>query len=162
MPRIYGNAESVEALATTLIPTSHPELATARIRYVFVDKASMKNGLPVPGKVRKVSGVMEFLLESDFMMEVALDVWNDQDEATRAASIDHLLECCTGEESDEEGGDGTMKWSMREPDVHEFASILRRHGAWNESLVGFTSVAKQINVEALVAEVEEEVVQGQT
>lgn len=159
MPKVYGNADSVENFAKTLIPQYHPELATARIKYVFVDKASMKNGKPVLGKSRKISGVLEFLTDSDFMMEVALDQWNEQTEEQRAALVDHLLEHLTGEE-DEENGD--MKWAMREPDVREFAAILRRHGAWNDDLTAFASVAKQINIEEIAAGVTEEVEQRQT
>jgi hypothetical protein len=159
MPKVYGSAESVEAIAKNLIPMYHPELATARVKYVFVDKASIKNGKPVPGKVRKVSGVLEFLLDSDFMLEVGMDQWNDMSEQQRSALVDHLLERCTGEENEE---DSSMKWTMREPDVQEFATILRRHGAWNNDLTAFASVAKQINIEEIAAEVTEEVTQRQT
>ena len=156
MPKVYGEAENVEKIALNLIPMYHPELATARLRYVFVDKASIKNGKPVPGKVRKVSGVLEYLLSSDFMLEIGLDQWNEMNEGQRSALVDHLLERCTGEENED---DGSMKWSMREPDVQEFATILRRHGAWNDDLNAFASVAKQIDIEEIAAEVTEEVTQ---
>lgn len=159
MPKVYGNAESVETLAKNLIPMYHPELATARVKYVFVDKASTKSGKPVYGKVRKVSGVMEFLIESDFMVEVALDQWNEMSEQMRTALVDHLLERLTGEEDDKSG---EMKWAMREPDVQEFAAILRRHGAWNDDLTAFASVAKQINIDEIAEDVAEEVTTRQT
>lgn len=159
MPKVYGSAESVEDVAKNLIPMYHPELATARIKYVFVDKASMKGGKPLPGKVRKISGVLEFLTDADFMLEVALDQWNELTEGQRTALVDHLLERCTGEEDEE---NGEMKWTMREPDVQEFAVILRRHGAWNDDLTAFASVAKQINIEEIAADVTEEVQQRQT
>ena len=45
-----------------------------------------------------------------------------------------------------------MKWSTREPDVQEFAAILRRHGAWNEDLAAFTVIAKEIDVDSIVQE----------
>ena len=47
MPKTYATAENVEKVAQGLISNFHPELATARIKYVFVDVASMKNGRPV-------------------------------------------------------------------------------------------------------------------
>lgn len=156
MPKVYGSADSVEAIAKNLIPMYHPELATARVKYIFVDKASMKNGKPIFGKVRKVSGVLEYLLESDFMLEIGLDQWNELSEQQRGALVDHLLERCTGEESEE---DASMKWTMREPDVQEFSAILRRHGAWNDELTAFASVAKQIDIEEIAADVVEEVTQ---
>lgn len=154
MARLYDHAERVEELANQLLPTYHPELATARIAYIFVDIASKKNGLPVLGKVRKVSGALEFLLEKDFIIEVALDQWNDADDRKRRALIDHLLENCTGVE-DEKTGD--MKWTTRGPDVHEFTSILNRHGAWTAELSGMVEVAQRLNLEAMAQEVVESV-----
>jgi len=150
MPKVYGTAEGVETVAGELIPQFHPELATARFKYVFVDKASQKNGKPVRGKVRRITGILDFLIETDFLMEVALDEWNPMSDSQRKALIDHLLESCTGEEDTANGGE--MKWSTREPDVQEFAAILRRHGAWNEDLAAFTVIAKEIDVDSIVQE----------
>jgi hypothetical protein len=157
MPRLYGAAEEVEKIANALLPTYHAELATARIQYIFVDKASKKNGKPVLGKSRRVSGALEFLLERDFLIEVALDEWNNATERQRQALVDHLLESCTGIEDEENGG--AMKWTMRMPDVNEFTSILHRHGAWTADLQGMVEVAQRLNIEARVQEVVETVVQ---
>lgn len=156
MPKLYDNADSVEAIASTLIPNYHSELVTARIRYVFVDKASMKAGVPVAGKARKMSGAMEFLTDADFVVEVALDVWNEMTGDQRTALVDHLLEYCTGEEDEEDAG-APMKWKLREPDVKEFGTVLRRQGAWNESLAEFASVARQIDLSEIVEETSEQV-----
>lgn len=149
MPKLYSAAESVEAIAQQAIPMFHPHLATARISYIFMDKAGMKNGRPVLGKVRKVTGILEFMLEKDFILEVPLDQWNELSDTQRQALVDHLLERCYGEENEE---NGEMKWSTREPDVQEFSTILRRHGAWNDDLAGFVSVAKTVNVDEMVAD----------
>jgi len=150
MPKMYSEAETVETVAQHLIPMYHPELATARIRYISVDKASSKNGRPVPGKARKIGGALEYLLECDFLIEVANDQWNEMNEAQRQALVDHLLERCTGEEDDQSGD---MKWTTREPDVAEFTAILRRHGAWNDELLGFASVAKTVDIDSLIEDV---------
>ncbi len=152
MPKVYGIAESVETIAKSLIPTYHPELATAEIRYVFVDKGSMRGDRPVYGKVRKLSGSMEFLLNTNFMLEIGLDHWNELSARQRTALVDHLLERCTGEEDEEDAG-APMKWKLREPDVQEFRTILQRHGAWTEDLSGFVTVAQRINVDSMVAAV---------
>ena len=161
MPRIYDNADAVEAIAKAIIPTYHPELATARIRYVYCDKAGSKGGKPVNGKVRKISGVLEFLLDTDFVMEIALDRWNEMTPEQRQALIDHMLERCWGEEDEEDAG-AEMKWTLREPDVQEFSSILRRHGAWNDDLADFASVAKEIDLAAIVNETTAAATQQQT
>jgi len=154
MPKLYGEADTVEAVADRIIPTYHPELATAKIRYIAVDTASKKGGRAVMGKVRKVSGSLHYLLdETHFLMEVPMDVWNPMNEAQRTALVDHLLERCTGEEDDK---NGEMKWLVREPDVQEFTTILRRHGAWTVDLEGLVSVAQSIQIEERVQEIEDE------
>lgn len=150
MAKTYSTAESAEVIAQHLIPMYHPELATARIKYISVDKGSTKNGRILPGKIRRISGALEYLLECDFLIEIAMDAWNELSESQRQAAMDHLLERCTGEE-DENTGD--MKWTTREPDVSEFTAILRRHGAWNDDLTGFATVAKTVDIDGLVADV---------
>lgn len=145
MARTYQDAsDTVGRIAGNLIPNYHPELGTARMYYVFIDKASSKGGRPVLGKAKKAGGFVEWAIESDFILEIALDQWNELDEAKRTALVDHLLEYCTGVE-DEKSGE--MKWTTREPDVHEFSSILDRYGAWNETLAGFVSIAKNIELD---------------
>lgn len=156
--RLFGSADTVEEIALRLLPTYHPELVDARIKYVGVDKASKQNGKPVYGKASRVSGVYEFLTDSDFIILVALDCWNEMDDRKRTALVDHLLEACTGEEDDS----GAMKWKMRKPDVHEFTSILNRHGAWTDELSGMVEVAQRLNIEARAQEVVESVSQRQT
>ena len=151
MPKDYSDAESVEALAQQILPTFHAELADAKIKYYFVSEHSMRGGRAISGKARKLSGAAQFLAGGyNFVIEVAMDLWNAMDEAARRATIDHLLEYCTGEEDEETG---EMSWTMREPDVKEFSTILRRHGAYTEDLVGLVQVAHSINIDARVQEV---------
>ena len=71
------------------------------------------------------------------------------------------MERCWGEEDEEDAG-APMSWSLREPDVQEFSSILRRHGAWNDDLAGFASVAKEIDLAAIVTETTAAVTQQQS
>jgi Putative phage metallopeptidase len=149
MPKDFSSADSVESIAGGLIPNYHPELATARIMYTFVSEASKKNGKDVLGTAKKLSGFNEWALENDFLVTIALDKWNELTENQRMALVDHMLERCTGEEDDESG---EMKWKMRDPDVQEFAGILFRHGAWNEDLQGFVSMAKGVNIDQIVEE----------
>lgn len=153
MPKEWSEADdSVGTIAGGLIPNYHAELASARIKYVFVSEASMKGGHELYGRVKKVAGFLEWAIECDFLIEVALDKWNELEAHQRTALVDHLLERCTGEE-DEKSGE--MKWKLREPDVQEFASILDRYGAWHTALAGFVSVAKRVNLEGFEEEEEE-------
>jgi len=146
MAKEYNEAETVERIANGLIPNYHPELAEARMMYVFVDKAGTKNGREVWGKAQKVSGLWEWAMEKDFVVQVAQDKWNEMDETQRTALVDHLLECCTGEEDD----DGAMKWKVRDPEVQEFASILKRYGVWHAGLTSFVSIAKEIDLDTII------------
>jgi hypothetical protein len=152
MAMMYGEAEEAEKIANNLVGTYHPELATARFRYIFKEKASKKGNKPVMGSVKKMSDLMVYLINVDFMVEIPLDIWNELDNTKRTALVDHLLERCSGEE-DEESGE--MKWKVREPDVHEFSSILRRYGAWTTELAEFSSIAKSLDLDFMTDEAEE-------
>lgn len=150
MAKEFIEAETVAQIANGLIPNYHPELATARILYIFVSKASTKNGQEVWGKAKKLSGLFEWYSEKDFLIEVAKDKWDALNAKERTALVDHLLERCTGEEDEENGG--AMKWKLRDPDVQEFSSILQRYGAWHKGLHSFVSIAKGIKLDEIIAE----------
>lgn len=153
MPKEWSQADdSVGMIAGGLIPNFHAELASARIRYVFVSEAAQKGGHELYGRVKRVSGFLEYAIECDFLIEVAQDKWNELEAHQRTALVDHLLERCTGEEDEKTGN---MRWKLREPDVQEFASILDRYGAWHTQLAGFVSVAKRVNLEGFEEEEEE-------
>lgn len=144
MPNALSSAEAVEELARSLMGSYHPELSTARIKYLFQEKAANKGGRPVLGKVQKCSGLLEHFADCDFIVIVAQDKWNDLESSKRVALVDHLLERCTGEEDPEDPG-ADMVWKTREPDVHEFATILKRYGAWTEDLQGFCAIAQGLD-----------------
>lgn len=155
MSAVYSPAESVQAVAQTLMATYHPELATARIAYVYIDRVPKKGGRELMGKAVKVSGRWESLTELDFVIEVSLPKWQNMTDDEKTALVDHLLERCSGEEDED---DGSYKWSLREPDVQEFSTILQRHGIWNSSLTSFVQVAQTLNIAAIVREETGEVV----
>ncbi len=66
MPQSFSEAEPVEQIAQQLIASYHPELATARIKFIFQEKAGKKGGKVILGKTQKVSGILEFYAECDF------------------------------------------------------------------------------------------------
>jgi hypothetical protein len=152
MAKTFRESEVVQRIASGLIPNHHPEIADARIMYVFVDKASSKGGREVWGKAQKLSGFSEWALDHDFVIFVAEDKWVELNQDQQTALVDHLLERCTSEVDD----DGEVKWKVREPDTQEFAIILDRHGIWHDGLKSFVEVAKAVDLDAL-AESEGEV-----
>lgn len=149
MAKTFSEAETAAQIANGLIPNYHPELVEARIMYIHVDKVGSKNGREVWGKAKKLSGIFEWYAEKDFLLEIAEDKWNELNATQRTALVDHLLEHCTGEEDDETH---KMKWRIRDPEVQEFSNILQRYGAWHTGLVGFISIAKEIQLDEIIAQ----------
>lgn len=129
---LFGDCDTLSEIAAKLISKHHTHLATAEIRYTCRSKAAKRAGEPLAGNVYKMSGKFRHLTDVDFVVEVALDVWNNLDPAKRYALTDHLLSRLVGTE-DEETGD--MKWGVRPPPVQEFPEVADRHGTWNEGLV---------------------------
>ena len=118
--------------------------------YLFVSEASKKGGHELLGRVRKISGLMQHVVDKDFLIEIPSPKWNELASEARTALVDHLLERCMGEEDDKNANQ--MKWSLREPEVQEFASILDRHGAWHPGLAGFVAVSKRVNLDGFIEE----------
>lgn len=149
MGTTYGEAETVAQIAEVLIANYHPDLASAKFKFLFKDKVSKKGGREVLGTVKKMSDLFVYLIDVDYLVEVPDEVWNNLDDTKRNALVDHLLERCYGEEDEKTG---TMKWKVRDPDVNEFASILRRYGPWTDELTQFASVAKTLEIDFMVDE----------
>jgi hypothetical protein len=152
----FSDAEIVESLARGLISRFHSELINARIRYLFVPKAFKVKGRTVAAKVSKVSGKWEYLTDADYLIEVSRPDWNDADIDKRTAILDHVLEHCSVDENEETG---ETKFVLRSPEVQEFSTIIRRHGAWTEELADFCSVAQTIDLSGLVQECSTEILQ---
>lgn len=142
MPLLMDEFDQAKVIAAQLIKQHHTHLATANIRYLCRNKATKSRGKPVPGAIKKASPIEKHLSgeEADFIMILALDVWNEMSSAQRLAIVDHLLTRCVGTEDERTG---YMKWSLRMPEVQEFAEVVSRNGLWNDSIAEFVdSVSK--------------------
>lgn len=130
---IFGDFDdTIEEMVTKLISKHHQELATARFKYICRSKASKKAGKLTPGSVYKMAGKYLHMIGVDFVIEIALDCWNNLEPNQRTALLDHLLSRCVGTEDEQ---NGEMKWSIRPPEVQEFPEVAERHGQWNDGLV---------------------------
>jgi len=132
IPLLFDDFEAAEQRALKLIPKFHSHLADAKIRYICRNRAAKRAGILIPGNVYKMSGKYAFLTGYDFVVEIALEVWNDYNETQRTAIVDHLLTRCIGEEKEE---DGEMKWRVQAPSLQEFPEVAERNGQWNDSLI---------------------------
>jgi hypothetical protein len=131
-PTLFDEFETGKELADKIMRKHHPHLLTANVRYICRNKASKKAGKPVAGTVKKNSPKDKHLSGgADFVVDIALEVWNVLEPSQRAALVDHLLTRCQGSEDEETG---EMKWSIIPPQVQEFAEVAERHGRWNEDL----------------------------
>lgn len=83
--------------------------------------------------VKKVSRETAAMLDrpADFLLTVNRDVWENLDESQRIALIDHELCHCRRGDDDKAGN---PKWELIGHDIEEFYPILRRHGAWSDSV----------------------------
>jgi len=140
-PLIIGDMDAVREIAQKLIAKHHHELASANIIYLCRNKAAKAAGKLVPGNVKKASPTEAHISrtyfddaegqEADFIITVALEVWNGMQPSQRLALVDHLLTRCVGTEDEKTG---EMKYGIRPPQVQEFPEVAERHGRWNDDL----------------------------
>jgi predicted metallopeptidase len=127
----YTWAHEVEEIAKDLIATKHERLAAATIAYVFRSPPAKSHGRLVLGKARKVSGLAAWLAEISptgspfFVLEVAIEPWDQASTRRRYALVDHEL-CHMVDE-----GEGL---AIRGHDVEEFIEVIERHGIWRRDL----------------------------
>jgi len=132
VPLLFDSFDQAGEIASRLIPKFHPHLVDAEIRYICRNRAAKRSGANVPGNVYKMSGKYRFLIGVDFVLEIALEVWNNLAPNQRTALVDHLLTRCEGVEDEETGA---YKWRVIPPVIQEFPEVAERNGQWNEGLV---------------------------
>lgn len=125
---------SVLSIARTLIDDYHSDLEDAKIGFVFRSEASSSGGFSVLGHASKVSGQLRALLDFDFIIWLAKDVYERMDENYRMALIDHELCHCTII-------DGEAK--MVHHDVEEFKAVIGRWGLWDATLLSAAPAFKK-------------------
>lgn len=131
MPLVFGGFDAGDEIARRLIKTVRPDLVEAKIQFICRNLAKKKSKRPVPGSVYKVNPMYRYLTGFDFVVEVALEVWNEYNPGQREALIDHLLMRIESIDNDETG---EIKFGLRAPEIQEFSEIIGRHQAWNSDL----------------------------
>lgn len=119
-------SQEVIHIAQELVEEYHPFLKEARIGFVFRSEASVSKGKSTVGKVSKISDKMRPVLDLDFLIWIAKDVYEKLDAERRRAVIDHGLTHITT---------GAGGLTLRHHDIEEFRSIIERYGLWNYDLV---------------------------
>lgn len=122
----YWIADEVEEIVGQYLKY-HPELIGARIACIFKEKASKSDGIPILGKISKISPRDKVIMAEpyDYRIVIGADAWQELNNAQKEAWVDHLMEHAYGEEDDKTG---EMKWKMRKPEIECFPCIIARHG----------------------------------
>jgi hypothetical protein len=136
---LHDFSETVEEVAVKLIPKFHSELGGANFIYKCRSVATKRGGNPISGTVKRATPNERLLSrgrfsnggEADFILEVAIDLWNPMSASHRTALVDHLLTRCVGVEDDKTG---EMRYGIRSPHAQEFPEVAERHGKWNDAL----------------------------
>lgn len=119
-------ADNVSELVTDTLKR-YPELVGAEIACVFKEKASMKNGEPVVGKISKVNDINRVLMTEpyDLLIVVGFDAWNELNLNQKEAWVDHILahvQCTENENT------GDISYKIVGPEVAFFPHVVARHG----------------------------------
>src|SRR5262245_66584583 len=105
MPQKFQPAPEVEDVARDLINAHHSHLATVRIDYVFASDPLTEKGKVLWGRAKKVGGLNAWLAseakfrdpvqpEEFFVIEIQKSVWQQLDQTSRRALVDHELTHC--------------------------------------------------------------------
>lgn len=152
----YRRAEEAARIGAEIIAEHHGHLMGLRVDFVFLDKKPKSKGKELWGRAKKISGLPAFLAASNdpdhygfaedfFVVEISEEAWDSLSAAGKRALIDHELshmEIVTDDET------GASKLAIVGHDVTEFEAVLRRHGAWNDTLESFVEVgAEQLSLE---------------
>lgn len=122
----YLEAPQVAKLGTLIRQACHAATSAARIEYVFRKEWSRRDK-PELGKITQAQGLLRYLADVDYVLQVNWTIWKDLSPKASLALIDHLLETAY---ADPESG----TWKIRDPDICEFVSIIDRWGSWSDEL----------------------------
>lgn len=120
----FHDAAQAKAIAAALIPAVHTELTSARMAFIFKENHSKA------ATVAKAGAQLAYLAKRDFVLVFDWNHWHGLKALEKIALVDHELEHCTTDDNE--------NWDIREHDVEEFGSIVRRYGFWNRPLRAFS------------------------
>ena len=136
MAIFFTEAPEVEEIAAQIVPTTHPHLTYAKMRYVFRSEHTKSQGREIWATANLLTGRTKFLSGGyDFLIDVAEDVWNTLSTEQKFALIDHkLCHCVVGEKE---------AWAIQGHDIEEFTAIIDRHGLWSDAAKEFAAVVEE-------------------
>ena len=147
MPEIvFEDAPEVREIAHRLITEHYKRLADAKIGYLIRTGAWTVNGDERPGNAEKCSGKHRHLTGFDFIVTVNHAIWGMMQPNEKGALVDHLLSHC---------GKSENGWCYWNHDVEDFASVVRRHGLWQEGVRKYAEAAVEASRQLTIYDVAE-------
>ena len=139
----YWRDPQLEDMGKELVQEVHEHLREAEISYLLTSKPMSNTGKTLAGKARKVSGILRYYAQSDFLIIVSNDFWQEAAIPERRALLDHE-HCHCSVEYDKDGG---RQWILKGHDIEEFTAIVDRRGLWHDELEKFgQAVARQLEL----------------
>jgi len=132
----------VDAVISYAVERRHQHIERAHIVGVGRPKAAKRHGKDVWASLKKPSPLERVLYEEeriDYILVVALDVWEELSEDYRRALIDHELSHAGGLDLDRD------EWTLVGHDIEEFANVVRRHGAWRGDVQAFLAATRDVD-----------------
>lgn len=123
----YEVTPEVTELAEEIINLYHTDLLDAKVGFLFRSEAQTSNGRVILGQASKVPPKFKPLIDLDFIIWIAGDVWPNLSSIGRRALIDHELCHCRYDDTEE-------KATIRAHDFEEFQEIIDRYGLWTSEL----------------------------
>ena len=126
-PEVYATVESLIANHFPLLAGMDDE-----ILIVFKEKAAVNGDIAITGKTAKASNLLGLVSEKayKFVITLAADEWQKMGDGQREALLFHHLCGCGVEENPD---DGSVKCSVRIPDVAFYREEVEKYGFWRTS-----------------------------
>jgi len=138
---LYAQDKTLENLGNAIIAANRPGLVDAKICYMFREKASITRDKVIAGRCIRVDDRNYSIHKYDFLIEIAMDLWQEANDDFKKALMDHELGHA-GIVRDENGeleldDKGRIRTYVNLHDIEEFSDVLARHGAYHEALRQF-------------------------
>jgi hypothetical protein len=125
--------EDISAMARGLITQYHTHLVNSKFAFLFVNKDMTRKGKVAIATVEKINAKFKALTELDFLITISYPKWKELSDKQQLAVMDHELNHCLVEDSEDPGGD--TKFKIIAHDLEEFYSTIERFGLVFNDLV---------------------------
>ena len=120
--KTFEKSDELQQLGEKVIDTQKIDIYPSKICYLLVYPHISKT---VAGKCVKSGKELKFFTNFDYLIEISGELWDALDEKTRAILIEHELLHVLPTSNDKTGD---WEFKLRDHNVQDFASIIKKHG----------------------------------